>query len=723
MGSQSSFEESHDHFTLRAKGLNWNRIKRKTDPSKRHPIPLPKGSRKGIIYERASTIRDKSINTEKLFKDDRVYFVLKFTLPLNNSFIKKIIREIKGNVTFSYDDRHSVKLAIKRDLYNEFIKRLEENRRFISDITESYKEQKIDSSLKQIFVENPDSPQDVIMSAIDLSGIKSLDSLESSLRDYVEKKGGRIAPCFKSEKIAIFHANINNKVAWALAENIDIIEKIEGPPKISLAEANQRMPMGIGHKVFPLINSKADSLPLVCVLDSGVNKDHEILREYVVDTHDFSTDSSSPCNDEYGHGTYVAGIVVYCGSYQNNITPKTKVIISKIFDDKGKPIKADLFSLVNETIVKFQNRTRVFNLSFSSLTPNYSLKIAMDQLVYDRGVVLVTSAGNIGNDSIIQEMNNDCVYPLYLDHYHIFSPGDCQNVITVGSISHTNTNICAKHFPSPFTRAGVGNNGMIKPDLVGEGGNMSMIVKNDKVIDLGIEGIMSASHTSNKTLEPVIGTSFSAPSVASIVSSILERYPTSSPFLLKALLLSSCTLIGNSEQNDISFLTQGFGISDVSLAINSIRWRTLYLMEGLFTNNEEKFHRYQFMFPDNANRLILTIVVGRPAISNSSIIYELNKPGTKISSKFYPKIQIGSKRKIFSTFKGIYPIQHGGKGIWKLNIFPSFDTNLDDEIRYACVISVESTKHLDVYSQIFRWMKSLAKERLPSQISLTPEIR
>lgn len=347
----------------------------------------------------------------------------------------------------------------------------------------------------------------------------------------------------------------------------------------------------------------------------------------------------------------------------------------------------------------------------------------MDQLVYDRGVVLVTSGGNISNDSIIQEINNGCSYPMYLDHYHIFSPGDCQNVITVGSISHTNTNICAKHFPSPFTRMGVGNNGMIKPDLVGEGGNMSMMVKNDKVIDLGIEGIMSASHTSNNILLPVIGTSFSSPSIASIVSSILETYPTSSPFLLKALLLSSCTLIGNSEQNNISFLAQGFGIPDPSLAINSIRWRTLYLMEGLFTNNEEKFHRYQFVFPDNANRLVLTIVVGRPAISNSSITYGLKKPGTKISSKFYPKTHIGSKTKIFSTFKGIYPIQHWGKGIWELNIFPSFDTNLDNEIRYACVISVESTKHLDVYSQISRWMRSLAKEPLLSQIPVTPEIR
>ena len=348
-----------------------------------------------------------------------------------------------------------MKLAIKRDAYYDFIKRLEDDRRFISGITESYKEQKIDSSLKQIFEENPNSPQDVIISAIDLSGIKSFDSLESSLRDYVEEKGGRIAPSFKSGKLAIFHASINNKIVWDLAENIDIIEKIERPPEISLSEANHRMPMGVGHKVFPLTNSEPNSLPIVCLLDSGVNSDHKILHEYVVDTYDFSTDSRSPCNDEYGHGTYVAGIAVYSGSYQNNITPKAKVIISKIFDGRGKPVTPDVLSLVNETIVRFQNRTRVFNLSFSSLIPNYSFKIAMDQLVYDKGVILVTSAGNISNDSIIQEINNGFSYPSYLDHYHIFSPGDCQNVITVGSISHTNTNICAKHFPSPFTRIGI----------------------------------------------------------------------------------------------------------------------------------------------------------------------------------------------------------------------------------------------------------------------------
>ena len=52
---------------------------------------------------------------------------------------------------------------------------------------------------------------------------------------------------------------------------------------------------------------------------------------------------------------------------------------------------------------------------------------------------------------------------------------------------------------------------MIKPDLVGEGGSMSMIVKNDKVIDLGTEGIMSASHRNNEILLPVTGTSCSSP--------------------------------------------------------------------------------------------------------------------------------------------------------------------------------------------------------------------
>jgi hypothetical protein len=149
MPPQSTFEEYHDHFTLKGKRIRWHKAKRKTDPTTRRPFPLPKGSRKAVITEKIQAIKEKSIKKVKLFEDDRIYFVVRFTLALKSSLIRKAMQNIKADITYVYDDAHAVKFAVKRDYYNDFVKAIQENRYLISDITESYKEQKIDASLNK----------------------------------------------------------------------------------------------------------------------------------------------------------------------------------------------------------------------------------------------------------------------------------------------------------------------------------------------------------------------------------------------------------------------------------------------------------------------------------------------------------------------------------------------------------------------------------------------
>jgi hypothetical protein len=61
--------------------------------------------------------------------------------------------------------------------------------------------------------------------------------------------------------------------------------------------------------------------------------------------------------------------------------------------------------------------------------------------------------------------------------------------------------------------------------------------------------------------------------------------------------------------------------------------------------------------------------------------------------------------KISSTFRAIYDIKRGGKAPWIIQINPHFDStpNVDSSIKYGCVLTDESTKTADIYTEISRW--------------------
>ncbi len=131
----------------------------------------------------------------------------------------------------------------------------------------------------------------------------------------------------------------------------------------------------------------------VGIIDSGIDYNHEFLKERVIDEgYNFSTsgDKTSMSDDPNSHGTHVAGIIV------DNTPENVKIKGYKIFSSSGNSSNLAVVAAVEQAVADGMD---IINMSFggsNSLSVRESLIEA-----YNSGVTLVAATGNtyqpIGN--------------------------------------------------------------------------------------------------------------------------------------------------------------------------------------------------------------------------------------------------------------------------------------------------------------------------------------
>ena len=178
-------------------------------------------------------------------------------------------------------------------------------------------------------------------------------------------------------------------------------------------------------------------------------------------------------------------------------------------------------------------------------------------------------------------------------------------------------------------------------------------------------------------------------------------------------------MLANTSGEPFEYNVQGFGIPDLQIATQSTRWRVCYLAQGSFNGSDpNEFHKYKFLFPNNADKVTVTFVVGKPSNSEGCFKYKLVKSGNKLTSKVKPNHEIG-KIPVETTYKATYDVKRGGNGEWTFEIYPFFDKNMgtSKSLDYGCVVTVESTKNLDIYTPIKNGLnqKSLWCKKLKRQ--------
>ncbi|MDQ1057394.1 thermitase [Arthrobacter globiformis] len=135
----------------------------------------------------------------------------------------------------------------------------------------------------------------------------------------------------------------------------------------------------------------------VAVLDSGVASDNPDINPKVVLRANFSGAATN--EDNYGHGTHVAGIVA--ASSNNTIgvagtCPGCTILAGKVLDDNGVGSSSAVANGINWAV---SNGAKVINMSIG-VRASRTLETAVNN-AWSKGVVLVAAAGNGGNQTKI----------------------------------------------------------------------------------------------------------------------------------------------------------------------------------------------------------------------------------------------------------------------------------------------------------------------------------
>jgi hypothetical protein len=243
----------------------------------------------------------------------------------------------------------------------------------------------------------------------------------------------------------------------------------------------------------------ASSAPAICLLDTGVNREHPMLAKALSLEHTQKVDPEWSSADLDGHGTGMAGLALY-GCLTDVFNTSDRIVLShrlesvKILPDHGDnhpenygAITSEAVALA-ETVSPTRKRTICIavsaNRSDNGIPSSWSAEI--DQLCAgvhdDQKRLVILAAGNIRGDL----RRND--YPSANHLEGVEEPGQAWNALTIGAYTDK-AHITSEEFDSlapiapkgrlcPTSRTSVTwteTDWPYKPDLVFEGGNTACV--------------------------------------------------------------------------------------------------------------------------------------------------------------------------------------------------------------------------------------------------------
>jgi hypothetical protein len=242
-----------------------------------------------------------------------------------------------------------------------------------------------------------------------------------------------------------------------------------------------------------------DTAPVVCLLDTGVNRGHPLLQRSLHEDKVLTTDFTWGRHDSQGHGTELAGLALF-GDLQAALTHAQPISLThhlesvKILNSDSGNEDKEFGSLIIDAVaqpeVRDAPRPRVFCMAVTSETGRdrgrpSAWSATIDRLASDwindgeTRRLFCISAGNIRDYAAWLR------YPAAFaeSDYGLESPGQAWNALTVGAYTekHQIAEEDAQHYKpvaspgllSPFssTSAGWDKDWPWKPDVVFEGGN------------------------------------------------------------------------------------------------------------------------------------------------------------------------------------------------------------------------------------------------------------
>ena len=283
-------------------------------------------------------------------------------------------------------------------------------------------------------------------------------------------------------------------------------------------------PVSTARQTLGLTNSSPDGSGItVAVVDTGIDNSKDLAGRVI---HEDVTNSSRNSNhDDYGHGTFVAGLIAGNGAASDGAytgaAPGARLLDVRVAKDDGTTSLSNV--LRGLQAVAWAQKSldiRVLNLSLSSGSPiPYQfdpLSLALDAL-WSHGIVVVVPAGNDGPNAST-----------------ISSPGDDPTLLTVGALDESGTPSHLDDVVSSFSSRGPAAQGIAKPDLVAPGAHLISLRAPGSVVDETNPGSRIAGSYFIGS-----GTSMSTALTSGVVADLLDARPGLSPDQVKAILTSS----------------------------------------------------------------------------------------------------------------------------------------------------------------------------------------
>ena len=348
------------------------------------------------------------------------------------------------------------------------------------------------------------------------------------------------------------------------------------------------------------------------VIDSGIQGDHPhfaLHKNLELDgplEHEDFTGGNKPLEDNFGHGTHVAGIL--CGeqiaqdakagapsssnqicaysrrrdengdiSYQpvvlekiSGMAPQCKLVSLKVLDDSGDGQASNLIAAL-AYIQEMNSHGRYLHIHGINMSLGYPydaewfacgqspLCIEVNRLVQS-GVVVVVAAGNTGYGFVKSQALGAVSAGISLT---INDPGNAEQAITVGA---THRDMPHVYGVSYFSSKGPTGDGRIKPDLVAPGEKILSCAAGRMRDSMQGKTDTSGKPVGNFDYVEDSGTSMAAPHVSGVIAAFLSvrREFIGQPEQVKKIFLSSATDL-NRDRN-----FQGCGLVDLMRAIQSI---------------------------------------------------------------------------------------------------------------------------------------------------------
>jgi subtilisin family serine protease len=273
----------------------------------------------------------------------------------------------------------------------------------------------------------------------------------------------------------------------------------------------------------------------VAVIDSGVNPAVSDLTNSVITGPDYTGVTTSPSSQDWGvHGTWMASLIAGHGHDGGlngviGIAPEARILSIRVIPDRGDPhyrqYEREPETLIQQSLADgiryaITHGAQVISMSIGYSTQSGVVREELQQ-AYDRGVVVIASAGNSGGPA---------------------GPGRDREA--------------PESFPANYP--GVISVGAVKPS-----GAVAGFSSDNLSVQVAAPGVSVPAEGRDQQYWSVSGTSPACALVAGVAALIKSKYPGLAPYLIASALTSTTT-----DRPAGGYNSQlGFGIVDAAAAL------------------------------------------------------------------------------------------------------------------------------------------------------------